>query len=455
MSSKASSFQKWIALQPTRVTWVILLIGYLLTGLLFSIIQPLGRAPDEPAHMQYVAYLSEQKKFPIWQEHGGGEAGYESQQPPLFYLYSASVYNLTSSLSENWRWHINRWAMLLVGCALFAVCYCFFESLFGRKNQKHIFIATATVMLMPLTILYTSHVNPDGFTLLWVALGLFLAWRSSVKPPTLCDLILLGVVCGFAALSKLSGAPILLIALITQLWHIKSPSTSSSAPTALHPWLRILIITLSFLATCGWWYIRSILLYGSAFIHTAGKLGTGTDMAERKGIIKTALFTWSETFLSTWIQRGWLPVGFWSLLFYSIIIVIVLFAVFGLQKARTTRTLTSTEAADAQWLAIKLSCLLVVLVFLGHQWAFWTVDVEFNAGGRYILVAMPAIAALLTLGLSPFPVRWRQALLGIWLCALPIMSIVSAWNIDTVLNPRYAPDWEIFQFPPGESPDGK
>ncbi|MFQ5808732.1 MAG: hypothetical protein ACE5JM_03845, partial [Armatimonadota bacterium] len=34
------------------------------------------------------------------------------------------------------------------------------------------------------------------------------------------------------------------------------------------------------------------------------------------------------------------------------------------------------------------------------------------------------------------------------LTALLTMNVVSAWNILTVLNPRYAPGWEVFHFPP-------
>ncbi len=415
--------------------WAALLAVYIATALLFSIIQPLGRAPDETAHMQYATFLADNARLPIWKEAGGGEAGYEAQHPPLYYLYTAIFYRLASPLSENWRWHVARWAMILVGCALFFLCRRFFLELFESNDDAfptRAFAATATVMLMPLTILYTCYANPDGMTLLWVAAGLYLSWKSTMSADWKL-LAALGIVCGLAALTKLSGAPIVVIALLAQFGR-----DSFSSPLK-----RISIVLLAFVATCGWWYLRSLFLYGTPFIHTQGKLGTGLTMAAQSGFAGTMWFTWRETFLSTWAQRGWFPNGFWTISLYGIVIVAILLAAFGLWKMHRAQ-----DAALRR--ALNLSGVLLILVFFGHQWAFWTMDVEFNAGGRYMLVAMPAIAMLLISGLSTWPKH--RVILLVWLIALPIMNAVSAWNIDTVLNPRYAPEWKTFQFPPGEEP---
>jgi tellurite resistance protein TehA-like permease len=75
--------------------------------------------------------------------------------------------------------------------------------------------------------------------------------------------------------------------------------------------------------------------------------------------------------------------------------------------------------------------------------------VEFNAGGRYMLVGMFAIALLLVAGTS-FAAWQRRILWPVWLVGIVLMNLLSAWNIDTVLNPRYAPNWQTFHFPPGE-----
>jgi hypothetical protein len=101
---------------------------------------------------------------------------------------------------------------------------------------------------------------------------------------------------------------------------------------------------------------------------------------------------------------------------------------------------------------IILAVLQIGLTFAGQQMAYWNVDVEFNAGGRYMLATLAAIALLLVVGLSRLG-RPGRAALALWLAALPLMNVLSMWNLLAVLNPRYAPTWHVFRFPPGEERD--
>jgi 4-amino-4-deoxy-L-arabinose transferase-like glycosyltransferase len=425
---------------PGLAWWLLLAVYGALAGL-FSVIQPLGRTPDERAHVQYAAFLAEHHRLPLFHPQGGGEAGYEAQHPPLYYLAAALVYRLAAPLAPRWRWHVLRWATILIGVALFWVCRRFFGDLWPQ-DPLLAFSATATVVLMPLTLLYTAYVNPDGLVLLWTTLALEGAWRASQQPATPSRSVWLGVWAGLALLTKLSGLPALLIALVAHVWAGRQGLGRRLALT-LGPALLL----------AGPWYARNALLYGSPFIHTAGKYGSGLENAFRGGFGFFAWLTWRETFLSTWAQRGWFPPGFWTVVLYGTVFVAVGLATVGLARGigRGQQPPSPTDDPRSLRWACHLAGLLIGLTFLGHQWAYWTIDVEFNAGGRYLLAAMAGIALLLLAGLAPLgPVR--RVWLPLWLLALITMNVVSAQNIVAHLNPRYAPGWQIFEFPPGEGP---
>jgi 4-amino-4-deoxy-L-arabinose transferase-like glycosyltransferase len=432
--------------KKTCPLWRLLLLAYLTAAFGFSVLQPLGRTPDETAHMQYAKFLAREQRFPVWKAEGGGEAGYEAQHPPLYYALAAVVYGSTPFLEERWRWQILRWATISIGVAMFFLCRRFFRKVL--QDEASTLAATATVLLMPLTMLYTGYVNPDGMTMLLTTWAFYLTGRTTSQSAPIKYSVLLGVVCGLAVLTKLSGFPALLIA----LWAHARTIQPNGPPRRR----RLAALTSAFVLTCGWWYVRNALLYGSPFIHTEGKLGSGLGLAAREGFVNAAWLTWRETFLSTWAQRGWFPAGFWEVALYSVVIFLIALAAWGLWKRHENVEIANADAgassAHPLRAALNLSVLLIVLIFLGQQWAYWTMDVEFNAGGRYMLSALAAIALLLVTGVAQFGPTMRRVVFGTWIVTLGLMNLVSAWNIDTTLNPKYAPNWQPFHFVPGEEP---
>ena len=69
--------------QRGQLAWLLLGLFYLFFGFIYSVINPLGALPDERANMQYVAFISQNGRMPIWVPSGNGEGGYEAQHPPL------------------------------------------------------------------------------------------------------------------------------------------------------------------------------------------------------------------------------------------------------------------------------------------------------------------------------------------------------------------------------------
>ena len=416
------------------LAWLLLGIFYLFFGFLYSVIQPPTALPDEGANMQYVRFLSEHHRLPFWQSSGQGEGGYETQHPPLAYALQSLVWSGFHGLPDALRWHAVRWFMVLLGLSLLPISARLGRRLFPDAFLPQ-FTLAATIQLMPLTLLYLCHANPDGIGLLLSALALLLAARIYLEAEEAVWLPwAAGGVAALAALTKLSVAPVGLLLLAAQVARPRQ--------TARERVTRAACLCGVWLLGGGWWYARNLVLYGQPFIHTAGKLGTGLSLAARAGLGQTAWFTLSETFLSAWAQRGWFPPGL-EPFFDAALVLLPLLAFVGFLLHR--------RAPGPPRFLMRACLCLLLFVFFSQQIAFWTVDVELNAGGRYLLAALPATATLLIAGISRFGARVSRPVFGVWLALLAGMNFASIWNIVSVLTPHYFPGWKMLEFPGGHS----
>ena len=415
-----------------KLAWLLLGVFYLFFGFVFSVIQPPTAAPDEGANVQYVRFLSEHHRFPLWEASGGGEGGYETQHPPLAYGLQALVWSAGGALPENVRWHVVRWFMVGFGLLLLPITARLGRRLFPEDALAR-FTLAATIQIMPLSLLYLCHANPDGVGLIVSALSLGLAVRiygDADEPAWLPWLA--GGVAALAALTKLSVAPVGLVLLAAQLLR---PGQARADRLR-----RVGALLAVWLVGAGWWYARNVLLYGQPFVHTAGRLGTGLGLADRMGLGRTAWFTLSETYLSAWAQRGWFPEAL-EPVFDALLILLPLLALSGLVLRRRA-------PGPPRFVLWACACLLA-FVFVSQQIAFWTVDVELNAGGRYLLATLPAVAVLLAAGISRLGPRVSAGAFSGWLLLLLGMNAASAYNVVNVLTPHYFPGWRPFEMPGG------
>lgn len=423
------------------LAWLLLTVFYFAFGFLYSVIQPLTALPDESAQMEYVRFLATEHRLPRWTPTGNGEGGYETQHPPLAYAVQAIPYRLTAALPESMRWHTVRWFMIALGASLIPVMARLGRWLFPGQPLFQ-FTLAGTVQLLPLSLMYFSHANPDGIALLLSAIGLLLAagiYRRAEEPSALPCLA--GGVAALAGLTKLTALPVLPLVLAGQWFR---PGQSPSDRTR-----RCVIIAAVWLAGCGWWYGRNQILYGHPFLHTTGKMGTGLDLAGKYGPHGMAIVAWPvlrETFLSLWVQRDWFPAS-WDSWLYGGIELFVALAVTGFL---VRRHLESQE--DSSRFLLRLAAVLTLTAVAAHQLVFWLVDMELNTGGRYLLPALPMIAVLLVSGVRRLGPAISPAVCCLWIALLVLMNIASAYNITTWLVPRYFPGWSMFEFPPGARP---
>lgn len=386
--------------------------------------------------MEYVRFLANQRRLPIWQPVGGGEAGYESQHPPLYYAAAAVVYSLSLGLPENWRWYVLRWFTLAISGVLFWVARRFSLEYFKGRFVPA-FCATAGFSLTPTTLLHMSYINVDILSVLLCSVVLWMSVRLARGTATRRDRATLGLAFGLGLLTKITvfgTLPVLALA------HFLDPQAREGRRRE-ERLARFSFTVCAGAVIAGWWYARNSFLYRQPFIHTTGRFVSGFEFAQFRGFVRVLRLATRETYLSMWAQRGWLDPGPVEIGLYAVLSALLLLAI-----GVGVRTWLSGRRSSVRDPAPWLCGLLMLSMIIGHQMQVWCSDIEFNAGGRYLLNGFLGLQALIVSGL--YRARGSAAWLLLWVGVVLVMDTVAVHRIWTVLNPLYVPGWQLFQSRP-------
>lgn len=422
---------------PAALVWPGLLVLAVALGFVFSVIQPPGGPGDEDAHVRYIRFLADEQRLPVWEHSGGGEAGYEAQHPPLYYATGALVYELSYELPGNWRWYALRWYTLALGLALFLVARGFcLEFFHGRQGPA--VAAAAAFVLTPTTLLHVSYVNVDLASVLMCSVVIWMCLRVARGTASIRDRVVLAVALGLGLLTKLTVVGMLPAVVLAHVWDPKVDGTRQREQRIV----RACLTLLGAAVIAGWWYARNSWLYGTPFIHSEGRYGSGLFLARETGQgLKLLWVALRETGLSTFAQRSWLPLGAVMPIYAPLAALVGLALCGGL---RATRKPSSFDPAP--WI-----CGITFLaLFLGHQAQVWFSDYEFNAGGRYLLNGLMGAYALIISGL--YALRARRVAVTLLVAIALVTNAVSVVRIWTVLNPRHYPEWRLFELTPQGDP---
>ncbi|MCK6624869.1 MAG: hypothetical protein L6R45_06805 [Anaerolineae bacterium] len=179
------------AIQTLALT--LLLALYLLTAFTYAALAPLTTGPDELAHYEYVRFIAEHGRLPINKEERT-QAGYKSDQPPLYHLLAAlpaalvdptgppflkrvsdhprrqliertrHAWGLYNTEDERWpyraeilRWHTGRWVAILFGAATVAVTFFIAREVMTRGGEDAMVRESTLAVSSPLRL--TPHAS--------------------------------------------------------------------------------------------------------------------------------------------------------------------------------------------------------------------------------------------------------------------------------------------------------
>ena len=446
--------------------WLILAL-YLILAVAYSVASPIFETPDEIHHVYFIKYLAETHTLPVLgAETTTGEGtlyGQEGGQPPLYYAIGAAIVSgvdmgetppernphasmgnplqpgnknfIIHGPDEAWPWHglplavhLLRFFSILLGAGTVFFVWKIARGLFPRQKSLALAVA-AFAAFLPQFLFISAAVSNDNLIIflstftLWLILWLF--GPDFRQTPGWAEALLLGMFLGFAALSKLSGLYLWMIAGLAYLVHtLIHRDGRETLPSAL-------LTALAAIAIAFPWYWRNWQLYGdptalTPFLDIIGRRQTPIHpRTEFQGlrISLLGLFGWFNVPLPGIVYQAW----------DAFLVISLLGFLQGVWRRRFhLRPLR--RYAFLITLAVWLGLILLALI----RWMSLTPAAQ----GRLLFPAIASLGILLMLGWREWlPTRaWWLSIPPILLLAVSIYGV--AWTIPNAYRPpqTIAPD---------------
>ncbi|MGB8647718.1 MAG: phospholipid carrier-dependent glycosyltransferase [Anaerolineae bacterium] len=274
---------------------VMLLVAFTTLALVYSIVVPIFEGPDEDDHFRYVKYLADHRDLPVQLfQSGGGSAGHQGWQPPLYYGIAALVISpVDTSDFEKHLWlnpaasfqgdraccgrnlyfhtpsedfpytgttlavHLARGVSILFGALTVALIYLLVLSLL--PNAPGLALAAASIAAFNPSFIFASMlVSNDAPLAAFCTLALLLGVRllTGRQAPTLRNFSFLGLAIALGLLVKTTALGLIPFALVVGAflaWRVRQVRILGA--TLIGVLVPVVLLT-------GWWFIRNQLVYG-------------------------------------------------------------------------------------------------------------------------------------------------------------------------------------------------
>ncbi len=429
------------ALRFERLALAAVLLLFIALGVGYSLAAPPFEKPDEVYHYAFARHLAQGNPLPVQTTEWNGPWLHEGAQAPFYYFLAGrltaaldqsdfdqlNVQNRFANLGDplfpgnknfmlysarslplrgaNLAMHVDRWFSLFLGCLTILVIYLTARLAFPAPSRLPL-VVILLVACIPQFAFISSSVSNDSLitlasttTVYWLTR---LVARERSQRVAWWEWLVLGVLLGVAALSKLQGlvliAPIGIV-ILWLAWERKA--------WRLPLWAALLVLVPA-LAIAGWWYWRNFTLYGEWF--GAERLLTITGLRTKPLTLRGFIGELDGLRYSFWGLFGWfniiLPAWFYRIL--DMVTVLALAGgVIGWAGARATakphltgKSPTRVRLLLAMWAAILIGAML-----------YWSTFAT-SSQGRLLFPLLNAFAILLVLGLSFWTVNlprfWRM-----------------------------------------------
>lgn len=449
---------------------VAVLAAQIVLGILYTFATPVFEASDEIWHYPVVRELVVNRRLPVQDPASEQPWAQEGSQPPLYYLAAAGLtvwidtadYHQVAlrnpfpkigvpgaSNNVNLVAHphgqspvqggtvlavfLIRWLSVLMGTATVWLTWRLASAAVPGRPAVAL-LAAALVAFNPMVLFIGASVNNDNLLMLLATLALLLLVQdveSDARGMRWRATVVLGIVLGAAALTKVSGLVLLPIAaLALTLEALRSREWR----TWLGRGLTLLVIVL---VVSGWWYARNVLLYDEPtgmqrMVEIAGARPAGFALADLRGEGKSFWYSfWGLFGAFNILAKPW---------FYALTGALSVIGAAGLLL--TLARLVRSRRLPRRWRTHLLLATFLALTALGLlRWTLMTPASQ----GRLIFSGIAATALYLAIGLLGwFPTAWH-----VWLSrGLAAMLALAALAIPlTTLLPAYRPAPPIAALP--------
>lgn len=450
---------------------------FLLLGSVYALTTPPFEAPDEVWHVAYARFVAIDGGLPVQ----GGQRGehllqQEASQPPLYYLIAAPLLrridtsdfervatinphaaagqphsdgnkNMIVPSPGRVRWQGSLLAVQLMRalsllCGLVTVVCAF---ALARRAFPHAqalpLAAAALVAFNPQFLFLSASANNDNLITALASLALLAMasmapfsapTRQASAEPSLRPVVVLGILCGLAAITKLTGGLLTSLAalvIVAEAWA--SGGTWRQRIRQAARGLAVFGVLVA--AIAGWWYVRNWQLYADV----TGLRPMLDWVGQRSLTLRQALAELQGVELSYWAVFGWFNVVADEVV-YTVLRLTARLAIAGLLVAAAQaawRRLRQTGGGHVEVHApvLLLCAMWAMLVFAGLL--RWTATTH-GSQGRLLFPAISAISALIVAGVSTLiPRRLRAPALGLGLGALAVLAALAPWRY---IAPAYA-----------------
>ncbi len=410
-----------------NLAFVLILIVYVILATAYSVIVPLGEAPDEVPHFTYIRYIARHRSLPV------GAQEHEGFQPPLYYFIGAVAtfwadtedyairangdYSFTEDLPPHnlllhttaesfpyrgWAlaWHLIRLLSVAMGATTVWATYRIAKETFPA--DKYIAIgATAFNAFLPQFLFISAVINNDNLATALSALALLVVVKILKGSRGYRYFILLGALVGLGVLAKASLLNFFVIVCTVigvVVWQERE--RQYTAALVRRGVILLVLVFVPFVVISGWWFVRNQLLYGDP-------LGWGLVLAAnalREAPLSLADIQWLVwgLYRSFWLR--WIGIEL-ELPFYMALAIPCVVALVGLM------TLFRRKERIPPPAPLILSVLGFYFLMVAGSLIPWTATVLGTDQARLLYPALSAIAVFMSLGWAQLvPRRWDDYL---------------------------------------------
>jgi len=205
---------------------------------------------DAVGNLQYLKHLQTSWSLP------SPEAMWSAAHPPLFYYAAASIWRGLRAIGLDDRL-LPLLALVLSGVGLLTVfAVVAMARRLSPKDDLRVWLAGGLILFLPVHLYMSPMVGEEILLSMLVSVILiWTAWRLP-DPPRLVDVVGIGVFCGLALVTKLSG--VLVVGAVAITWLLAAHRRGDLG-AVLVPIGLVAALTL---AVGGWFYLHNWLSYG-------------------------------------------------------------------------------------------------------------------------------------------------------------------------------------------------